>query len=235
MEADATLGMERLLAFLALGEPTAGRADDSNGLLKPIFTDACADFAAAIGALHPDLQFQWAQLGYAAVEADGYGLLDALPESIISRLARPALTALRQSLTEKHDALPPEDAKANRYDYRPTFLLTSLAAIADALGDVDAFIAAELRKGPRLRDDAGIAMRLMRAGRAQDALDHLNTVDPANIMRMTPIEDARIDVLDALGRKDDAQAERWRAFERRLSPEPLRAFLKRLPDFDADD
>ncbi len=235
IEADATLGIERLLAFLALGDTTAGRADDSNGLLKPIFTDACTDFASAIGALHPDLQFQWASLGYAMVDADGYGLLDALPGAIISRLANPALTALRQSLTEKYEALPPEDPDQRRYDYRPTFLLTSLAAIADAQGDVDAFIAAHMRKSPRLRDDAGIAIRLMRAGRAQEAFDHLNTVDPSNILRMTPIEDARIDVLDALGRKDDAQAERWRAFERRLSTEPLRAYLKRLPDFDADE
>jgi hypothetical protein len=235
LEADATLGIERLLAFLALGDPTAGRADDSSGLLKPIFTDACADFAAAIGALHPDLQFQWASRGYTAIEADGYGLLDALPGAIISRLAKPALGALRQALTEKYEALPPEDPNAQRFDYRPIFFLTSLTAIADAQDDVDAFIAADMRKGPRLRDDAGIAMRLMRAGRAQEALDHLNTVDPANIMQMTPIEDARTEILDALDRKDDAQADRWRAFERRLLPDPLRAYLKRLPDFDADE
>ena len=45
-------------------------------------------------------------------------------------------------------------------------------------------------------------------------------------------EDARIDVLDALGRTDDAQAVRWGCFERALSSTHLRAYLKRLPDFD---
>ena len=44
-------------------------------------------------------------------------------------------------------------------------------------------------------------------------------------------EDARIDVLEALGRADDAQAERWGCFERSLSSTHLRAYLKRLSDF----
>jgi Family of unknown function (DUF6880) len=45
-------------------------------------------------------------------------------------------------------------------------------------------------------------------------------------------EDARIDVLEALGRTDDAQAARWRCFARSLSARHLRAYLKGLPDFD---
>ena len=45
-------------------------------------------------------------------------------------------------------------------------------------------------------------------------------------------KDARIDVLDALGRGDEAQADRWSCFEQSLSIPHLRAYLKRLPDFD---
>ena len=45
-------------------------------------------------------------------------------------------------------------------------------------------------------------------------------------------EDARIDVLEALGRTDDVQAARWGCFERSLSSSHLRAYLKQLPDFD---
>ena len=39
-------------------------------------------------------------------------------------------------------------------------------------------------------------------------------------------------MLDALGHGDDAQACRWLCFERSLSAPHLRAYLKRLPDFD---
>jgi hypothetical protein len=48
-------------------------------------------------------------------------------------------------------------------------------------------------------------------------------------------EDARIDVLEALGRADDAQAARWGCFERALSSPHLRAYLKQLPDFEDVD
>jgi len=39
-------------------------------------------------------------------------------------------------------------------------------------------------------------------------------------------------LLEALGRGDEAQAARWSCFERALSAEHLRAYLKRLPEFD---
>ena len=45
-------------------------------------------------------------------------------------------------------------------------------------------------------------------------------------------EDTRIDTLEALGRSDEAQELRWTCFKRSLSAPHLRAYLKRLPDFD---
>ncbi|WP_342777527.1 DUF6880 family protein, partial [Rubellimicrobium roseum] len=45
-------------------------------------------------------------------------------------------------------------------------------------------------------------------------------------------EDARIEVLEALGRPEEAQVARWSCFERRLSAPHLRTHLQRLPDFD---
>jgi hypothetical protein len=46
---------------------------------------------------------------------------------------------------------------------------------------------------------------------------------------------ARLDVLDALDRKEEAQAFRWTCFQRELSSDYLRAYQKRLPDFDDID
>ena len=45
-------------------------------------------------------------------------------------------------------------------------------------------------------------------------------------------QDARIDVLEAMGRKEEAQAFRWACFERDLCADYLRAYLRKLPDFD---
>ena len=38
--------------------------------------------------------------------------------------------------------------------------------------------------------------------------------------------------MEALGRQDEAQAFRWQCFERALNTAHLRAYLKRLPDFE---
>jgi hypothetical protein len=114
----------------------------------------------------------------------------------------------------------------------------ALMEIADALGDVDAFIAQyepETRKVPKIA--AEIARRLLSAGRVQEAWQ---TVEAAEHRKRNASwtwpdfewEDTRIDVLEALGRADDAQAARWACFERSLSSSHLRAYLKQLPDFE---
>jgi hypothetical protein len=109
--------------------------------------------------------------------------------------------------------------------------------IADAQGDVDAFIAqydARTRKVPKIA--AEIARRLLAAGRAEEAWQTIEATEPRRSgWPDFEWEDARIDVLEALGRGDEAQAARWSCFERFLSPPHLRAYLKRLPDFDDID
>jgi Family of unknown function (DUF6880) len=114
----------------------------------------------------------------------------------------------------------------------------ALSDIADALGDVDFYIAqynGKTRKVPKIA--AEIARRLLAAGRAAEALQILDAAEHrrrGNGWDWPEFdwEDARIDVLDALGRAEDAQTARWNCFERSLSAPHLRAYLKRLPDFD---
>jgi len=78
-----------------------------------------------------------------------------------------------------------------------------------------------------------IARRLLVAGRAEEAWAAINAVDQDRLGWISvEWEQTRIEVLEALGRADEAQAFRWACFERSLSPEHLRSYLKRLPDFD---
>jgi hypothetical protein len=117
---------------------------------------------------------------------------------------------------------------------RESTVRLALREIADAQGDVDAFIEQydeKTRKVPRIA--AEIARRLLAASRTEEALW---TIEAAEHRRSGwpdfGWEEARIDVLESLGRGDEAQAARWSCFERALSAEHLRAYLKRLPDFD---
>lgn len=117
---------------------------------------------------------------------------------------------------------------------RVSTIRLALMQIADAQGDVDGFIAqhdAQTRRAPKIA--AAIARRLIAVGRAEEAWRTIEATEHGR--RDWPNfdwEDARTEVLEALGRGDEAQAARWSCFERSLSAAHLRAYLKRLPDFE---
>jgi hypothetical protein len=113
----------------------------------------------------------------------------------------------------------------------------ALTEIADAQGDVDAFIAQydeKTRKVPKIA--AEIAQRLLAAGRVQEAWRAVEAAEPRRGSGWDwpdfEWENVRIEVLEALGRPEEAQAARWSCFERSLSSRHLREYLKQLPDFD---
>lgn len=116
---------------------------------------------------------------------------------------------------------------------RQSMVEMALKDIADAMGDVDAFIAQydpKTRKVPKIA--AEIAARLLVAGRAGDALGFIERADTKDSWVPREWQDTRLDVLEALDRKDEAQTFRWSCFESTLVSEYLRDFLKRLPDFE---
>jgi hypothetical protein len=115
----------------------------------------------------------------------------------------------------------------------------AMLAIADALGDAEAYLA-EYRdhqpialKQPLVA--ARVAQRLTAAGRAAEALALLDAAQP--LPQQTPPGpgpwiDARIAALDQLDRGDEAQQLRWKFALLRLSSQHLRDYLKRLPAFE---
>lgn len=101
---------------------------------------------------------------------------------------------------------------------------SALRAIADAQGDADAFIAQydkKTRKVPIVA--AEIAERLLASNRSEEALKAIEAAEHRDKDWVTfEWEDARIKVLEVLGRVDDAQNARWSCFEKSLSIEHLR-------------
>ena len=110
----------------------------------------------------------------------------------------------------------------------------ALQEIADAQQDVDGFIAQyddQARRMPQIA--AAIARRLLAAGRAEEAWAAIDVVEEQRAGWLPhEWEEVRLEVLEAQGRTQEAQAFRWSCFERSLSTSHLRAFLERLPDFD---
>jgi hypothetical protein len=235
---------------MQVATPLFERCDDSSGIVIGVFHDACAllgEIALAAGT-PPEA------LTDAAVEAlrdNGYGQYDGLIAILTPALGAEGLELLKQRI-ETMAATPvpvPPKGEWEAVGYgsggttyahqieersRQSMVGMALKDIADAMGDVDAFIAQydpKTRKVPKIA--AEIAARLLVAGRADDALGFIERAEVDN-GRWVPREwqDTRLEVLEALDRKDEAQAFRWACFERTLLSAYLRDFLKRLPDFE---
>jgi hypothetical protein len=130
------------------------------------------------------------------------------------------------------------DLDPNPHDRGQTVRLAMLA-IADALGDAEAYLAEYRDHDPtalkRPLVAARVAQRLTAAGSAAEALALLDAAQP--LPHQTPPGpgpwiDARIAALDQLERGEEAQQMRWKFALLRLSSQHLRDYLKRLPAFE---
>jgi hypothetical protein len=254
---DPSEAYELLWQFLGLAEAVFNRCDDSSGTITGIFHQAVANLgaiAAAAGVIPTAL----ADRMFGALFDNGYGQFDPLIETLAPALGQEGLAHLKTQLEALAGKKPKRPADAERQKigwsssgpiYRDDIedsasestIRYALMEIADALGDVDGFMAQydkATRKVPRIA--AEIANRLTAAVRAAEALAILDAADhpkrqPEFIDLFAPDfewDDARIAALEALERKEEVQAMRLACFERHLSANHLRAYLKRLPDFE---
>ena len=230
--ADARAAFASLLAWFDLFAGLSVRVKDPRGELIFAFEDAAPDLwtlaaaavenPAALDALaeavgrRPQDYARWIGAAGDALTPDlARRLLDALPVAV--RSARPARGAMRR--------------------------------LADRAGDLDLWLSLATPEEKGSPDfAAGAARRLLADGRVAEARAALEAaLQPAPANRrwtfgrnpaagrptLTPAwELASIDVLEAEGQRTEAQDLRWAMFERDLSPQPLRDYLARLPDFD---
>ncbi len=227
-ELDAGLAVRRLWTFLDLADGLSLRVKDPKGELAQVFV-AAADDMADLAPQAP------ADIALAGEVAD---MLFRGSASWAERLG-PALAGFGQAFGAAVQA----ELKA-RIAARPAFKPSArvLRAVADAAGDVDAFletVPSTLRHDPGTA--AAVGRRLLTAGRIEEALATLQAADPRNRARALdgradpaaePWYEAWIEVLEKSGETAAAHEERWAAFERTLSADQLRRFLKALPDFD---
>ncbi|MDP3960186.1 MAG: hypothetical protein Q8Q26_09045 [Pseudorhodobacter sp.] len=248
--ADPTEALALAWRFMQVATPLFERCDDSSGIVIGVFHDACAllgEIAVAAGTPPKAL----ADAAVEALRDNGYGQYDGLIAILTPALGTEGLAHLKariEALAATPVPVPPKGeweavgygsggatyAHQMEERARQSLVRMALKDIADAMGDVDAFIAQyepATRKVPKIA--AEIAARLLAAGRAEDALGFIDRAE-VDKSRWIPHEwqDARIGVLEALDRNDEAQAFRWACFERDLSPDYLRAYLKRLADFE---
>lgn len=247
---DPKEGFELIWQFLALADSIFERCDDSSGSIMESFHRSRTDAGAIARAAGIDTDILADKI-FAAVQRNACGQYDGLIAAMAAALGNDGLEHLKALFVEwsKESQIDPEGGD-HRFiglgtrgsihgdevyeDRRELTVRTALQEIADAQGDVDAYIAQQpenTRRFPLVAAD--IAGRLLLAGRAHEALQTLDEVDTGGRTEI-PIEWqlARVETLEALGRENEAQADRWKWFEQSLNDVHLRAFLKRMPDFD---
>jgi len=230
------------------------RCDDSNGAIGSIMSQALHDLGLISVQARPDAR-TLANRVFASVCANDYGQFDGVIGLMAEALGADGLAILKarfEDVAAKPATKPIADDRkviaistrgpVSQDDFEARYnarrIRSALTDIADALGDVDGYAArfsAEERTNPSIA--AGIAERLLGAHRPEDAMAALNLVqvNDHSGRHWPECERVRIDILDALGQSVEAQDARWANFERSLDAEYLRAYLKRLPDFDDDE
>jgi hypothetical protein len=235
-----------LWRFLGLAGSVFDCCDDGDGTVMGVFQTAVQDLGAA--ALAADLDREaLADRTFAALCENDYGQYDELIAILAPALGAAGLDRLKARMHELAKKPIPRPSGKDRevigwassgpihadeiaQSGRDITVRLALEAIADAQGDVDGFIAQKTGKARTVPSVAAeIARRLLDAGRAQEAWAAIEAVPEERGGHLDlDWQDARLAVMEALGKVEEAQAFRWRCFEQGLNATHLRAYLKRL-------
>ncbi len=248
--ADPDEAFELLWAFLLLAPSIYERTDDSNGTIGAVMGDAVDQIEEIV----PRISVGGVSLADRMLDAiadAGYGEFDGIIPATAGALGQEGLEHLKTITNTWAETDPTEDELERYREYgfstsaehsiRRNKRLTQsviLADIADAQGDVDAYMARytpeQLTYGTIAPD---VARRLLDAGRVEEAFGIVLRARSAEDGK--PLRKFRYDLdevyeecLEKLGKRDELKAHLWETFEHTLSAASLKKYLKLLPDFD---
>lgn len=250
---DAGEAFELLWSFLQLAPSIHERTDDSNGAIGSVMDDA----VELISRVAPRITSDRATLAERILEAvadAGYGEFDGIIPATAEALGTEGLEHLKQ-ITEAWAAQPPTAQDLARYAgyrfstspeqivqrNRQTTRSIILADIADAQGDVDAYIARyseeQLTYGTIAPD---VTRRLLDVGRVEEAfgiVERARAAEDGKSFRMLHdgLDEVYEECLEKLGKTAELKDHLWNTFQQNLSGRSLRRYLKLLPDFEDID
>jgi hypothetical protein len=209
------------------------RTGDNYSTVEEVFGQAMVDLGRLCTDIPGSDPAELARRVLSIVEGDRFGSSGAMIRYLSEALGLIGRAEIRAATKKALAALPKSDA-ADRWqvEERRRHLAHRLALLADIEGDVDEYIGAIREGGIEAAYAPDIAERLIRAGRPGEAIDLLKRSRRPFDDEDTAYIKLMVEALEALGKTDDAQDARWRHFEKTLNVESLRAYLKRLPDFD---
>ena len=241
---------ELLWSFLQLAPSIHERTDDSNGAIGDVMREAVEIIAKVSPRISMD-RVTLAERILDAVADAGYGEFDGIIPATADALGDEGLEHL-QTITDNLGRGAADEQELEAYrgyglsssaedSVRRNKQLTRsiiLADVADAQGDVDAYMARysaeQLTYGTIAPD---VARRLLDAGRVDEAFDIITrarAAEEAKSFRMFHhgLDEVYEECLETQGKMEELKAHLWDRFEQTLSASSLRRYLKLLPDFD---
>lgn len=248
---DANEAFELAWALLSVAPALYERTDDSNGAIG----DEMSFAVRLIEKIAPEVQLDAEALAERildAVVSAGYGEFDGIIPATAPILGNAGLEYLKK-ITNDWAETPPQEYELESYRSwglssttpedivqrnRKSTSSVILADIADAQGDVDAYMARytdeQLTYGTIAPD---VARRLLDAGRVEEAMQIvLNSRDAEKDgsyrMFRYDLDAVYEECLEKLGQTDELKQHLWDTFTQTLMESALRKYLKLLPDFD---
>ena len=248
---DANEAFELSWMFLTVAPAHYERTDDSNGAIGDVMSFA----VHLIEKTAPEVQLDADTLAERildAVVAAGYGEFDGIIPATAPILGNAGLEHLKK-ITNAWAQTPPQEHELERYRSwgissttpeeivernRKSTSSVILADIADAQGDVDAYMARysdeQLTYGTIAPD---VARRLVDAGRVEEAMQivlNSREAEKGGSHRMFhhDLDAVYEECLEKLGKTDELKQHLWDTFTQTLIESALRKYLKLLPDFD---
>ncbi|OBZ92676.1 hypothetical protein ADU59_25135 [Pararhizobium polonicum] len=235
---DPGMALERLIRFVFGYEGISERVNDSSGRIAGIYVQACEAAARLAPRVPVDQQARIPPLLTPGLRGmDYHGVRTLLAVRIAAALSPDVLKAWDETL-----------AAAMKIPAGTTFLPAIVhvrRAIADARGDLNAYVAIEESLPEALREPVVVAERLYAAGRHAEALIWVRKPRKSRIgfarrvdilsgdMKPLPDKD-RLEaaILDGMKDRAASQAVRWKIFEQGLDAGILREYIAKAGDFE---
>ncbi len=210
--------------FLRLDQSVFARTDDADGFIGDVFRSAVADFGRAWLSVSDRDPVALAELVFSLFSEDDCGVRDDIIPAFKDALGAVGLDALERLIRRRRDPL----AVATGNPWQPD-LIRALIEIAEARGDLDGFIALHRLAGTEDVAVKDICERLVAAGRLDEALDRVERTKIPD-WQQSDVDRLRVEILERLGRHQEAQALRRDLFARTLSSSVLDDYLAWLPE-----
>jgi hypothetical protein len=194
--------LELLWQFIDLHGDIIERTYDRSGRVGAVFRDACGELGEIAKRAKPRRE-KFAEQVFARVIVNSYGVLDDLIKETAVGLGSDGLTALRKLLQASRDgrlaANKGRERPAAQHDHTLSSISLALRDVADCQGDVDAYMDAHSGRDPSNPAFAAeIAIRLVAADRAGEALAVLDAATPSECQTARNVDPRSASNLDPL-------------------------------------